>query len=77
MSLVRGKKCVIAGLRRGVNEVFALPRCCAAYIGSQSPTFRDKLCVNLRYITSQKREDLVEIVYCLLIVRLGTPFDVM
>jgi len=66
---------LIAGLRRGVNEDFALPRCYAAYIGSQLPAFRDKLCVNLRYITSQKSEGLVEIVYCLLFVRLGKPFD--
>jgi hypothetical protein len=36
---------VISGFRRGVNEIFALLGCNAAYNGSQLPTFRDNLAV--------------------------------
>ena len=35
--------CVISSNRWGVNEVFALLRCYAAFIGSYLPTFRDSL----------------------------------
>ena len=35
----------ISGFRRGVNEIFGLPRCYAAFTGRYLPTFRDNLSV--------------------------------
>jgi hypothetical protein len=36
-----------------VNEIFPIPGCYAAYIGSSLPTFRDNLCFTLEYETDR------------------------
>jgi hypothetical protein len=37
------KSCVIAGFRRGGNEIFAFLECYAALTGSKGPTFQDNI----------------------------------
>jgi hypothetical protein len=48
---------VISGFRHGVNEIFALLRCYAAFIGSLLPTFRDNLLVPSSRVKGMILED--------------------
>ena len=49
--------CVIAGFHRCVKEIFSLLACCAAYIGSYLPTFRD----NLSPVSSEARQSKISV----------------
>jgi hypothetical protein len=46
---------VISDTRRGVNEIFALLRCYATYIGGYLPTFRDNLSVPSSRVNQYKK----------------------
>jgi hypothetical protein len=54
---------MISGLRRGVNEIFAVLGCHAAFIGSYLPTFRDNqsvLCWKVKFLDFLVLEDWID-----------------
>jgi hypothetical protein len=48
VALYRSVQCVMSGSRRGLNEIFALLGCYAAYIHNYLPTFRESPSVPLQ-----------------------------